>query len=102
MTFERIVHQDAAQVGMASEIDSEHVETFALEPVRSAPVTDHARHPKVTSLDRDFDAEPMAEGERIQMIDDVVARLALEPINRCQIGKEIELEANFVAKSAED
>ncbi len=56
----------------------------------------------VTSLDRDFDAEPMAEGERIQMIDDVVARLALEPINRGQIGKEIELEADFVAKSAED
>src|SRR6266404_7041482 len=59
MAFKRIVHQDAAQVGMAPEIDSEHVEAFALEPVCRAPIADHARDPEVSSFNGDFDAEAM-------------------------------------------
>src|SRR5260370_39838836 len=82
MPFERIVHQDAAQVGMAPEIDSEHVEAFALEPVRRAPVADDARDPEIAGLDAYFDAEAMTERGRIQMVHDVISRLAFEPINR--------------------
>src|SRR5229473_8008610 len=93
MALERIVHQDAAQIGMALEYDSEHVEAFALEPVSRAPVPDHATHPRVGGVHANFDPEAMAEGERIQMIDDLKPGLAIEPINRGQIGQEIELEA---------
>src|SRR6266404_8105178 len=88
MAFKRIVHQDAAQVGMAPEIDSEHVEAFALEPVCRAPIADDARHPKVGSVcpDANLDAKAMSQGQRIQMVHDVIARLSFEPINRGQIG----------------
>src|SRR5260370_38735515 len=101
MPLERIVHTDAAAIGMALENDSEHVEAFALEPIGGAPVADHAVYPRRCPIDAGFYAQPMAQLERIQMIHNVIARLALEPIDGGQVAQEIELEAGLIAKRAE-
>src|SRR5208283_4458900 len=47
MADESVIEQDAAQIGMASELDAEHVEAFALEPVGRLPNRICARHPRV-------------------------------------------------------
>src|SRR5260370_27382615 len=98
MPLERIVHTDAAAIGMALENDSEHVEAFALEPIGGAPVADHAVYPRLCPIDADFYAQPMAQLERIQMIHNVIARLALEPIDGGHVAQEIELEAGLISK----
>src|ERR1700722_18715786 len=62
MSFERIVHQDAPQVRMALEDDPEHVEAFALEPVRRAPHSNHAVDPGLGPVHCNLDADAMTAG----------------------------------------
>src|SRR5580700_8455845 len=74
MSLERIVHQDAAQVGMSLEDDAEHVEAFALEPVRRAPNSNHAVDPRIGAVDANLDADAMRQVERVELIDHVETR----------------------------
>ena len=102
MSLERIVHQDAPQIGMSLENDPEHVEAFALEPIRRAPHSDHAVAPTASAPSTpNLDADAMAAGQRVELIDDVEARLAFEPIDGGQIGQKIEFEIRLVAQRAE-
>src|ERR1051325_2613188 len=82
-SFERIVlalreslpvlrHQNAAAVGMAREIDAEHVPDFALEPVRRRPQSGHRRYRIVFADDR-LHPDAVAVHRRIQDVDDVDA-----------------------------
>src|SRR5579862_9561760 len=100
MSLEGIVHQDAAQVGMSLEVDPEHVEAFALQPVRRAPYSDHAVDPRIGPVDANLDADAMRQGERVELIDNVETRFAIEPIDSGQVGEEIELEVGLVAQCA--
>ena len=44
MPFPVVVHEDAAEIGMAVEGDPEHVPRLTFEPVRRRPDADDARH----------------------------------------------------------
>ena len=41
-----------------------------------------------------------ASGERVQLVDDIVARFALEPIDSGNVGEKIKLEVGLVAQRA--
>src|SRR5579872_4644999 len=60
MADEGIVEQDAAQVGMAVELDAEQIVAFALEPVGRLPDRIHARRPCIVArTDPNLHAQPM-------------------------------------------
>ena len=93
MADEGIVEQDAPQVGMAAKLDAEHVETFALEPIGRLPDGICSRHPCVIArTDPDLHAETMILAHRLDLIDNVETRLALEPIDRRHIDEKLEGE----------
>src|SRR5262245_40498990 len=52
MARELLVHEEAAQVGMAGEADPEHVPHLALEPVGDGPEGDGAGHDGVVLVHR--------------------------------------------------
>src|SRR5678815_2579752 len=59
MTFELGMSQKTPQIGMAFELNAEHVERFALRPVRAFPHIDHAVDCWVFARHRRFDAHAM-------------------------------------------
>src|SRR5262249_19304940 len=80
-TFERIVlplrialpvfrHQNAAAIGMSFEVDAEHVEHFAFEPVRGRPDARHGRH-RCVLADLDLHADAMPVARRVEHVDDI-------------------------------
>ena len=73
MTFKLRMRQNAAQIRMALELNSEHVERFALRPVRALPHIDDAVDRGILAGHRRLDAHAMFVRKRKQMIDHVVA-----------------------------
>src|ERR1019366_6240034 len=72
MADEGIVEQDAAQIGMPPELNAEHVEAFALQPVGGLPNRTSARHPRViASANLDLHAQAQTTAHRFQLIDDI-------------------------------
>src|SRR6202011_5575766 len=60
-------HHDAAQVGVIAETDSEHVESFALVPVRAAPDARYGVDFVVLS-DTALQANTQIAGDRVQQV----------------------------------
>src|ERR1700730_1847583 len=85
MPDESIVEQDAAQIGMTFEIDPEHVEAFALQPVGGLPKRSRAGNPYILPIDLDLNSKAEIASHRSQMIDDIETRLAGKPVHRGQI-----------------
>ena len=77
-TFEAIVGEDAAKVGVAREHDPVHVVDFALEPAGDRPQARHARH-RSDLVGPHMHPNAVVAGQRQQAIDD------LEPIGPLRI-----------------
>src|ERR1700683_451081 len=101
MPDESIVQQDTAQVGMPFEIDPEHVEAFALQPVGGFPQRSRAGNPCVLRIDLDLNSQAEIATHRSQMIDDVETRLAGEPIHCGEIEEELAGELRVIVERAE-
>src|SRR5271166_2020177 len=71
MADETVIHQDAPQVRVAAKLDAEHVEAFALQPVRRLPDRIRARHPGVIGLEMDFHAQALIFADGFELIDDL-------------------------------
>src|SRR5882757_7177618 len=80
VALELLVKVDALQVGVAVEDDAVHVPGLALEPVRTRPQRDHARQLRIALLERHLDAYAVVLGERVEVVDDLEARLAAEVV----------------------
>ena len=77
MPFKLRMRQDAPQIGMSFELDPEHVESFALRPVRAFPDVDGGVDRGIFGRNRRLDPHAMLVRERQQVIDDVVSIFAV-------------------------
>ena len=93
MTLELRVHEDAAQVGMPDEADAEHVPGLALGPERRVPQRRRAGDLRVVAGDARLHAQPMVMRQRVQLVDDLEARLAPQVVDRRQVGEHVEARA---------
>ncbi len=59
-------HENAPQVGMAVESDAEHVENFALHPIRAGPQRHGRRQRGVGIVDSDLDDDQLGGVEVAQ------------------------------------
>src|SRR5208283_6228497 len=55
---------------------------------------------RLRPVDADLDADAMGQRERVQLVDDIVAWFALEPIDGGNVGEKIKLEVGLVAQRA--
>lgn len=85
-------HEDAAEIGVVTENDSEHVESFALVPVGGWPNGDYGGNGKVVFGDADFQAEMGAGGELIEFVNDFEAGFIAEVIDGADIEEDIKAE----------
>ena len=85
-------HQDAAQIGVASERDAEHVEHFPLEPVGAVPELPHRVNPELLGrIELDFDPNVRASLEGAQEIDDFERAFAVAVFDRRDVHEIVEL-----------
>ncbi len=82
--------QDAAHVGMARELDSEHVEHLALQPVR-ARVYIHCRRGLRTIRDHGLHPHALVAREAVENVDQLEAFGAIRIIHRRDVHQVIEI-----------
>src|SRR5580698_5374983 len=90
VTLPFLWQEDAAHVRMACELDAEHVEHFALQPIGGEVHVDRGLG-LVLLGDESFDAHALIASEAIQNVDDVEAVGALGPIDRGDVDEVIEV-----------
>jgi hypothetical protein len=91
-----VPHEDAAQVGMAGEVDAHHVIDFALMPVGALVDGDDRVDGVVVLADFDFDAKMalvVRAAERCKFVDDFKAGFIAEMVDAGNIKQEIVAEA---------
>src|SRR5512139_2192451 len=71
VALEALVGQDPAEIGVALEADTEHVEDLPLEPLGVLPQPDEARDRGSRGGDRGLEAQTDMAGHRIEMIDEL-------------------------------
>src|SRR6185312_14674152 len=102
---ELLVHEDAAQIGMAAELDAVEIPDLALHPVGAMPELDGAVERRVRAVlglgHLRLDAQARAGLELAQVIDDLEARLAAEVVDRRQIGEEVHRQIGIVLERLE-
>src|SRR5579875_749787 len=82
IALEGVIKQDPAQVGMAAEFDAEHVEAFALQPIRRFPFAIQTVGPGVLARHRHLVPQAMVQGQGFELRDDFEARRAANPVHR--------------------
>ena len=103
MSLELRVRQDAPQIRMAFELDSEHVERFALRPVRAFPDVDGAVDGGILGRDGRLDPHTVLVRERKQVVDDVVPILALrQVVHGRHVQQHFEIERRIGLQRAQD
>src|SRR3954451_15821048 len=82
-------HQDPAPIGMAGEVDAEHVVDLALEPVGGRPDAGARRH-RVVLAGADLDPHTMAVARRVEAVHEIEPPfLARRPVDRGDVGAEV-------------
>ena len=81
--------EDAAQIGVAIELHSEHIEDLAFQPVRRG-VQVHAAAGAFAILDPDLHADALIAGKAIQHMDDIEGCFALGPVHRRDVDQVVE------------
>ena len=94
-------HQDPAPVGMSCEVHAEHVEHFALEPVRAGPDRGHRRDRLVLG-DPGLHAHATAVARRVQAVDHIEAFGSGRPIAGRHVGAQVERGVRIVAQMTRD
>lgn len=93
MSLPVVGQEDAPQIGMIIEDDSEQIVSLSLVPIRSAPDTGYSGHMGVVFAKDDLQTNPMMPGGREQMIVNFETRLFFRPaIKATQISQEVELQ----------
>src|SRR5271157_795683 len=83
-------HQDAPQVRVAGELDAEHIECLALQPI-GRQVHAHGGFRLVAVGNVSLDPHPLVPGEAIYNVHEVEALGPLGPIHRGDIDQVIEI-----------
>src|SRR3954469_8455351 len=91
-------HQDPAPIGMAGEIDAEHVVDLALEPVGGRPDAGDGGHGGVLA-GADLDPHTMAVARRVEAVDEIEPPLfARRPVDGGDVGAEVERRVRRIAQ----
>ena len=91
-------HEDAAQIGMARELDSHHVENLALMPIRALVDRHEGIDGGIVLADLEFHAQVrlvVRAAERAEFIDDLVAWLVAEVVDARYINEKVITEFRF-------
>jgi hypothetical protein len=91
-------HEDATQIRMALEVDSEQVIDLALEGVGARPDRHDGGHSGVVTRKSNLEAEALPRLDRIQMVNCLETRFVGIMIERGNVRKIIEEKAGHVAQ----
>src|SRR5512139_4294592 len=94
--LEPLVHEDPLQVRVAAEDDAVHVPRLPLVPVDAGPHGHRRVDHGVVLVEADLDPDPVLLLQRIQMIDDLEARLLAEVVHPGQVHGEVEQQLRVV------
>src|SRR5439155_8388415 len=83
------------------EHDAHEIVSFALVPVRARENSRHRGDPPLLSQP-DLETDPVVPDERMEEVNDLVAVLALDPVDRAEVDEKHVLEARFFFEKAAD
>src|SRR5580704_9751358 len=97
MAFPVVGKQNTPQIGMSGELNPEHVENLALEPIRALPYGNERIDDGIVNAQLDADAQLLPQRDRNQLIVQFKARFHRIAVESGSIGEEVEFQLFGVA-----
>src|SRR5947209_3051582 len=100
MVFELFRHVNPSKIGVAVELNSEHVVGLPFEPVSSRPEVCNRRNMEIGLINPNLDADPAIVFQRVEVINDFEAVVRAIVVGAGKVSQRIEGELSVVAKEA--
>src|SRR6516162_2478674 len=101
MTFETVVGQDPAQVGVVSEINTEQVPSFPFPPTGTAVEPDGGGH-RLLLIGFDYDSDPLVEVHAEEIVDDLETQRPAGIVDAADVAQHPKAAFWVIAEEFED
>jgi hypothetical protein len=101
MTFEAVIGQDAAQVGIVGEIDPEQVPSLTLPPAGAAEEPDRGRH-RLLFIGLELESNPLIEAHAEEVVDNLEAQWPVGVVDATDVAEDPETAFRVATQEFED